>query len=109
MDPFLGVGTNTPSACSGVVYYVHIVMGGLNDGFIQELYIEMTGGSVNSDGFLGGSGVMIGGAFGGNQGSSGNRAGNAANPLGNDQSATGSGTVNPSKAIMCQIVNDMVR
>jgi len=88
------------------ISYIHIVMGDLSDGFIQELYIEITGGSVNYGGFLGGSGVMIGGAFGGNQGSSGNRAGNAANPLGNDQSATGSGTANPSKVIMRQIVND---
>jgi hypothetical protein len=88
------------------ISYIHIVMGDLSDGFIQELYIEITGNTANYGGFSGGPGVMIGGAFGGNQGSSGNRAGNAANPLGNDQSATGSGTANPSKVIMRQIVND---
>jgi len=88
------------------ISYIHIVMGDLADGFIQELYIEMTGNTATYGSFLGGAGVMLGGAFGGNQGSAGNRAGNAANPLGNDQSATGSGTANPSKVIMRQIVND---
>jgi len=93
--------------------YLHIIMGSLADGFIQEVYIETTGGSNCYGGYgippNNGQACVPSGAFGGDNGGTGSpnfKVGNARNPLNNDAGFTGNGSANPTKVIMRQLISD---
>jgi len=91
--------------------YLHIIMGDAAEGFIQEVYVQVTGSqsygswAVN---FVGVPAIAPRGAYGGDVGSAGaaNEAGNSANPLHSNANFTGNGSANPTKVIMRQIVSD---
>lgn len=82
--------------------YLHIVMGSLSDGMIQDVYIERTGSNCFSGWLI--NPCNWRGAYVGDLSSS--NSGNGRNPLSNDESYTGTGTANPRKVIMRQIVED---
>lgn len=76
--------------------YKHFIIGDLNDGFIQEVYIEDTGGACFAQ-FCWDK-VAAGGVH--------SLYGSNTDPLGSNVSLTGNATGNPSRVIVRQVLND---
>lgn len=92
---------------NGLEYY-HMIIGDPADGFVQEVYIQRSasfgvfGTGWDVQGGVGGLSSASGGAPDDNDGESGN----GTDPLDITALATGTGSGNPNRVIMRQIVND---
>ncbi|MFC1748885.1 FG-GAP-like repeat-containing protein [Pseudomonadota bacterium] len=82
--------------------YIHMIVGSLESGFIQESYVEI----VNNTDCFGGY-CWARGAYDGDTTSfSTDGWGNSVKPLDSNPAFSGSGTANPNRVLIHQIVND---
>lgn len=99
---------------NGVKYY-HLVIGKEEEGFVQEIYIQMGGsgwrqlpGVHRDTSFSGGRACLAGAQTGFEARVACNADNNGADPLRNDSVFTGNGTGDPGKMVMRQLISDDV-